>query len=93
MDDDGAIVGTDLSRQKLDQSVHNSVRNSVSPAPNIHLRSTKVVGTEILLILIPPWNRRDVYTYEDRVLIRKGTNVFAATTEERKKLYKGIPVI
>ncbi|MDA2910552.1 ATP-binding protein [Nitrospiraceae bacterium AH_259_D15_M11_P09] len=93
VEDDGTIAGTDRSRQKLDQAVQNSVRDSIAPPANIHLRSTKVLGTEIILIIIPPWNRRDVYTYDDRVLIRKGTNVFVAKHEETKKLHRGITVI
>ena len=93
VEDDGTIVGTDVSRQKLDQSVQNSVRNTISPSPNVQLRSAKVMGTDITLIIIPPWNRNDVYYYDGRVNIRKGTNVFVAKPEEIKKLHKGQSVV
>jgi hypothetical protein len=42
------------------------------------------MGNEVLVIIVPPWNRRDVYQFDEKVLIRKGTNVFAAKPEESK---------
>jgi hypothetical protein len=93
VDDNGTIAGTDVPRQKLDQPLQNSIKNSISPAATVVLKSVRVMGTEILIIVVPPWNRRDVYQFDERVLIRKGTNVFAARPEELKKLHQHIPVI
>jgi len=93
VDDNGTIAGTDVSRQKLDQPLQNSIKNSISPAASITLKSISVMGTEILVIVVPPWNRRDVYQFDEKVLIRKSTNVFAARPEELKKLHQHIPVI
>ena len=93
VDDNGTITGTDVSRQRLDQPLQNSIKNSISPAASVTLKSVSVMGSEILVILVPPWNRRDVYQFDEKVLIRKGTNVFAARPEELKKLHQHIPVI
>ena len=89
VEDDGSITGTDKRKQEFDQSLHNSIRNNIAPAPSIKIKSQKILGYEILLILIDPWNKKDVYECNGRVYIRKGTNVFEAKTEEKKKLYKG----
>jgi Schlafen, AlbA_2 len=91
--DDGTIQGSDQSRQAFDQPLQNSTRNSISPALTVRLHAVPVLGSTILVVVVPPWNRRDVYHFDDRVLIRKGTNVFAARPEESRKLHAGIPVI
>jgi hypothetical protein len=93
VDDDGTIVGTDVKRQKLDQPLQNSIKNSISPAAVVTLKAVSVMNTEVLLVVVPPWNRRDVYQFDEKVLIRKGTNVFAARPEELKKLHQHIPVV
>lgn len=92
VEDDGTISGTDKRRQELDQPLQNSVRNTISPALVIDLQEKDILGYKIILIRIPPWNRKDVYHYEGRVYLRHGTNVFVAKPEESKKLYKGIPL-
>lgn len=91
--DDGKIQGTDVSRQKFDQPLQNSVMNSINPAATVTLDSLVVMGTEILVVIVAPWNRSDVYQFDERVLLRKGTNVFAAKPEELRKLFRGEPVI
>lgn len=95
IDDDGTIQGSDVKRQKLDQSVQNSLKNTVSPAATIRFHSIAVMGYEIVAIVVPPWNRRrrDIYQYEGRVLLRKGTNVFTATPDESKRLHRGEYVV
>lgn len=93
IDDDGTITGTDVSRQKLDQPLQNSVKNSISPAAVVALKSVTVMGADVLVIVVPPWNGRDVYMFDEKVLIRKGTNVFAARPEELKRLHQGRWVI
>lgn len=92
VDDDGTIVGTDVSRQALDQPLQNSVKG-INPAANIRLASVKVLGTEVLVIVVPPWNRRDVYQFQERFYIRKGTNVFVARPEEVKSMHAGKSVV
>ncbi len=71
------------------ESVQNAVKNSINPSPVIRLQSVPVLGAEVIAILVPPWNRRDVYQYEGRTYVRKGTNVFQATVDEVKRLHKG----
>jgi predicted HTH transcriptional regulator len=93
VEDDGTIQGTDVKRQKFDQPLQNSVKNSIAPAASITLKSLSAMGNEVLVIIVPPWNRKDVYQFDEKVLIRKGTNVFAAKPEESKKLHKGEYVI
>jgi hypothetical protein len=85
--DDGSIHGTDVSRQKLDQPLQNSVRNSIAPSLIVRLQSTKVMGYEILVIGVPTWNRRDVFQINGVIYIRKGTNVFSAKPDEVRKLH------
>ncbi len=93
VDDDGAIQGSDVKRQRFDQPLQNSVKNSISPAVMVALKSISVMGSELLIIIVPPWNRKDVYQFDEKVLIRKGTNVFAAKPEELKKLHRGEYVV
>ena len=91
VDDAGSILGTDLRRQDLDQRVHNSVRNTISPPPTVEVIERNVMGAKILLILVPPWDRRTIYqnTKDNRYYVRKGTNVFAVRPDEMKKLNRG----
>lgn len=89
VEDDGTISGSDLSHQRFDQSLQNSVRHTIKPSASIKIKSVKVLGYELILVLIPGWNKKDVFEYEGRVYIRKGTNVFEANIDEKKKLHKG----
>lgn len=89
VEDDGSIAGTDLSRAKFDQSLQNSLRNTIDPGPNVAIRSAKVLKAEILLVIVPPWNRKTVYLYHGAAYIRRGTNVFRATAREVAQLHKG----
>lgn len=93
VDDDGTIHGSDVTRQKLDQPLQNSLKNSVAPAAVVALKSVSVLGTEVLVVIVPPWNRKDVYMFDERVLVRKGANVFAAKPEELRKLHRGDYVV
>jgi len=93
VEDDGTIVGTDKTKQELDQPLQNSVKNSISPSLIINIFQKDVLGHILLIIRIPPWNKKDVYHFDGRVYIRKGTNVFVTTPEESKKLHKGDYVI
>lgn len=93
VDDDGTVQGADVSRQKLDQALQNSVKNTISPAAIVKLYAVKTLGHEVVVIAVAPWNRKDVYQFEERILIRKGTNVFAAKPEEIRKLHRGEYVV
>lgn len=94
IDDYGKIVGSDKRRQDFDQSLQNSIRNSISPQPSIEIKERTVLGHKILIIIIPPWDRKTIYQYRDgRFYIRKGTNVFIVTPEELTKLSKGEYII
>jgi hypothetical protein len=89
IDDAGSIEGSDVSSQRLDQPLQNAIRNTISPAATVKMRSINVLGTPVIVIIVPPWNRRQVYHYEGRVLLRRGTNVFVAKPEESKQLHAG----
>ncbi len=95
IDDDGTIIGSDKRRQDFDQMVQNSVRNTISPSPNIEIKERDVLGHKILIIVVPPWDRENIYMYrkDGRFYIRKGTNVFVVTPEELKKLARGEYVV
>lgn len=93
IDDDGTVSGSDKHRQELDQSLQNSIKNSISPTLIVAIKERDLLGQKVLLIIVPPWNRRDIYYYEGRVVIRKGTNVFIATPEECRKLHNRLYVI
>jgi len=93
IEDDGTIVGTDKRRQELDQSIQNSIKNTISPPLIVDIKERDILGHKIIMIRVPAWNRKDVYHYEGRVHIRKGTNVFVATPDESRKLHKGISII
>lgn len=89
IDDDGNIEGSDLTRQQFDQPMQNSIKNLIDPPATVHLASVEVMGAEILIIIIPPWNRKDVYYTKGKVLLRRGTNAFTAKAEEAKRLHDG----
>jgi DNA-binding transcriptional ArsR family regulator len=91
VDDDGSIIGSDLRLQEFDQRIQNSIRNTISPQLEIGIRRKVVMGSTILLVAIPPWDRKTIYQYtkDQRYYIRKGTNIFALKPEEITKLSKG----
>jgi len=95
VEDDGSILGTDLSRQEFDQRIQNSIRNTISPTPKIEVEERDVLGSVIILIVIPPWNRKTIYQYtkNERYYIRRGTNVFALKPDEMRKIGKGEYVV
>ena len=93
IDDDGTIDNTDQTRQRFDQSIQNSVRSNISPALSVRVVEKEVIGHRIFIIAVPPWNCKNVYHYDGRVYIRKGTNAFSATPEELKSLHGGKVVI
>lgn len=89
--DHGEIIGSDVRRQDFDQKIQNSVRNTISPPSTIEIAERDVMGSKILLVLIPPWNRKTVYqnTKDGRYYIRKGTNIFVLRPDEMKQLHRG----
>jgi Putative DNA-binding domain len=93
VDDNGKAHGTDLTRQQFDQPLQNSVRNSIDPPAVVALKSVSVLGNEVLVIVVPPWNGTEVYLFDEKVLIRKGTSTFAAKAREMRKLFLGESVI
>lgn len=95
VEDDGSIIGADMRRQDLDQKIQNSVRNTVSPSPSVEIKERKVMGATVLLIVVPPWDRKTIYqnTMDGRYYIRRGTNIFALKPDEIKKLSQGIFVV
>lgn len=78
-----------MDRQEFDQRIQNSIRNTISPQPNIKVEDCNVLGTLVILIISPPWDKKTVYQYtrNEKYYIRKGTNVFTLKPEEMKKLH------
>ncbi len=93
VEDNGKIVGTDLARHKFDNQLQNSVKHTISPSVTITIKSVKIIGNEIIVVLIPAWNKKDVYQYDGRTLIRQGTNDFIASPDEVRKLHDGKYVV
>ncbi len=90
VNDDGSIIGSNQTSQSFDQRIQNSVRNSINPVPTVGIMQKTVVGFDIMLVIVPPWDRKTLYQFRDRrFYIRKGTNVFAIKPEEMKKLNQG----
>lgn len=93
IDDDGTIIGSDKKRQDFDQTIHNSIRDNIDPAPNISVKERNVMGSKIIIIIIPPWDRKTMYQYtyqgDNRYYIKKGTNIFALKPDEIRKLSRG----
>ncbi|NQU98995.1 ATP-binding protein [Candidatus Woesearchaeota archaeon] len=90
VEDSGKIVGTDLRAQELDQPLQNTIRDSIDPSPpNVKIKQQKVLGQEIILLSVPAWNRKEVYQYNHKVYVRKGTNAFPAKSADTRKLHKG----
>ena len=89
VEDDGAIENSNLNRQKFDQSIQNSVRHNITPTPFIKVIEKSILGYNIILIIISPWNRKEVHHFQDNIYIRRGTNVFKTKTDESKKLHAG----
>jgi DNA-binding transcriptional ArsR family regulator len=95
VEDDGSIIGADMRRQDLDQKIQNSVRNTVSPSPSVEIKERRVLGAAVLLVVVPPWDRKTIYqnTMDGRYYIRRGTNIFALKPDEIKKLSQGVYVV
>jgi len=91
IEDDGSIIGSDMSRQIFDQKMHNSIRNTILPQPVIEIKERNILGSKVLMVTIPPWDKRTLYQYtkNEKYYIRKGTNVFALKPDEIKRLSKG----
>jgi len=93
VEDDGSIAGSDMTKQRFDQMLQNSIKHNVTPTPVIRLVSQDVLGYKIILIVVPPWNKREVHHFQDGVYIRRGTNVFKTKADETRKLHDGAYVI
>ncbi|MFA4890020.1 MAG: RNA-binding domain-containing protein [Candidatus Paceibacterota bacterium] len=93
VEDDGAIENSDVTRQKFDQSIQNSIKYNITPTPAVKIIEKDVLGYKIILIIIPSWNKKDVHHFQDAIYIRRGTNVFKAKADEARKLHNGEYVI
>lgn len=94
VDDDGSIIGSNLTAQQFDQKIQNSAQNSITPPPSVLVAKRSLMGAEVQLAIIPPWDRKTLFQFGDgRYYIRKGTNVFALKPGEIRKLTKGEYVV
>jgi Schlafen, AlbA_2 len=93
VEDDGSIAGSDMTKQRFDQMLQNSIKHNVTATPAIKLVSQDILGYNIILIIVPPWNKGAVHHFQDGVYIRRGTNVFKTKADETRKLHDGEYVI
>lgn len=93
VEDDGPIGNADMKRQVFDQKIQNSIRNTISPSISVKIIEKDVLGHKIFLLIVPAWNKKNVYQYEGRVYLRHGTNVFTAKPEESRQLHSGKVVV
>lgn len=89
IEDGGAIGDTDKPRHEFEESIQNSVRNNISPPLAITVIEKNVLGHIIILVCIPPWNRKEVYLFDGRAYIRRGSVVFVIKSDELKKISRG----
>lgn len=87
--DSGKIDGSDKTLQVFDQSLQNSIHHNITPAAVVKIHEVAVLGNTVLVIIIPPWNRKDVFHHDNQVYIRKGTNALRAKADENRKLHDG----
>jgi Schlafen, AlbA_2 len=93
IDDNGTVIGSNIRRQDFDQKIQNSVHNTILPQPTVQVVERSVMGSRVLLVVIPPWDKakRTVYqnTKDGKYYIRKGANTFVLRPEEMQKLHQG----
>jgi len=89
VEDDGTVSGSDMKRQKFDERLQGSIRSNISPSLVIKIVEREVLGHKIIVIAVPPWNKKNVYQMDGRVYIRKGTIKTVASPEELKTLHRG----
>lgn len=93
VDDDGRVRGSDVSAQELDQRVQNAIRTTIKPRAVVKLKRIKVLGSEVIAILVPPWNGKALYQLNDSFFIRHGSNCFPMSGDEIKQLLTGKPIV
>ncbi len=89
IEDDGVVSGTNLSKQQLDQRLNNSIKNSIAPAAVVQVEAVNIADVQILVILVPGWDGQNVFQYDGRIYLRKGTNAMVAKPEEVRALHQG----
>jgi len=89
IEDDGNIVNVTMKRQEFEERLRSSTINKVKPAVNISIDNVEVEKKMIYVVVVKPWNREDIYFYEDRIYIRDGPISRPAEPDEVKKLYDG----
>jgi predicted HTH transcriptional regulator len=91
--DDGKPEGSDLTAQDLDQRIQNGIRTTIRPRATVRVKRIKVIGVDVLAIVVPPWNRKEAYQLNENFFIRHGSNVFPMTGAEIKDLSSGRYVV
>jgi len=86
IDDDGVIQGSSGKAQDLDQPLQNSVKDSITPSLNIEITQVDVLGSLLIVIIVPPKQKGVVYLINGSAVIRKGTNVFQVKADQLKSL-------
>jgi len=66
VDDNGSIIGSSISRQKMDERIQNSVQNTISSPPSILVKDRDVMGSKIILIIVPPWDKKNDISIHER---------------------------
>lgn len=91
IEDDGKISsGVTGDKNDFDNRLRNAIKGLISPNPKIEIIERNPYTKKVFAIVIYPWDKRTVYTFSgSEILIRRGGNVFKASSEEIENLRLG----
>jgi hypothetical protein len=95
VEDDGAIIGSDQTRDKFSAAIQQSVKDSLTPSLVVKVIEKDILGHVIQLIYIPPRLKKTVYQYlpDERYYIRKDTIICSLRPDELKLLHSGKSIV
>lgn len=86
IEDDGTLQGSSIKAQDLDQPLQNSIKDNITPSLNIEITQVDVLGSVVIVVIVPPKQKGVVYLLGGSAVIRKGTNVFQVKADQLKPL-------
>lgn len=90
--DDKTIAGLGETFKEFEPRVCNLVRNKIKSLPTIDMHCVDVGAVQVAVLMMPPWDGKTVYYFDDKVYVRTGTHTFVPDPETIRKLYGGKPV-
>ncbi len=86
--DDRSVVGIPLSarqdRNKFEQRLLNSIRDSIRPAPPVEVHFEEVNGRTVAKIFVPPGDQ--LYSLDGRFYVRRGVESVHLVDDEIREL-------